>query len=187
MKKVKYALVRLSVAVVLAVSLQYENRVEVLPIKPPLTRWQRSVVRDGPAVAARWQKIIERALVQHRSSVPADLVVGFMLTESMGRPRAIHPRTRAAGLLGVRPIVCKELKSVGCNLFNPEKNVALGIRYLGRLQAKYGFEGEQLILAYGAGPERAKEILRTKDPRGHRYVRKVLYARSLGKTYLANS
>lgn len=185
MKKVKYALVRLGAIAVLAVLLQYENRVEVLPIKPPLTGWQRSVVQDGPAVAARWQKAIERALAQHRSSVPADLIVGIMLTESMGKPRARN-QSGAVGLLGVKPIVCKELREKKCELLNPHTNITLGVQYLKLLQ-KYGFKDEKLILAYGVGPRRAREILKTREPLAHRYVRRVLYARSLGKTYLANS
>lgn len=184
MKKVSLVVIGLVFAV--ALIFHYKDVPRDVEKEPPLTGWHRSVMKDGPAITARWQKAIERALAQHHSSVPADLIVGIMLTESMGKPRARH-QSGAVGLLGVKPIVCKELKSAGCNLFNPEKNVALGIRYLGHLQAKYGFEGERLILAYGVGPERAREILRTKKPRKHRYVRKVLYARKMGKTYLANS
>jgi soluble lytic murein transglycosylase-like protein len=145
--------------------------------KPPLTKWHHSVVQDGPAVAARWQRAIERALVANRSRLPSDLVVGIMLTESMGKPGARN-QSGAVGLLGVKPIVCRELKTVRCDLFNPERNVALGIRYLGHLQARYGFEGERLILAYGVGPVRAREILKTEHPMKHRYVRRVLYAKN---------
>jgi soluble lytic murein transglycosylase-like protein len=138
-------------------------------------------VQDGPAIAAHWQRTIEGVLAKHRSKQPVKLIVGIMLTESMGKPRARN-QSGAVGLLGVKPVVCRELKKAQCNLFNPEKNIALGIQYLGRLQAKYGFEGERLILAYGVGPERAREILKTREPLAHEYVRRVLYARSLGKT-----
>lgn len=185
MKKVKHALVRLGAIVILAVFLQYENRVEVPLKEPPLTGWQRSVVQDGPAIAARWQEAIERALAQHRSNLPPDLIVGIMLTESMGKPSARNSETGATGLLQVRPIVCKELRVRRCDLFNPHKNITLGVQYLGLLQ-KYGFKDEKLILAYGVGPTRAREIFKKKKnlARHSRYVRKVLYARSLGKMYL---
>jgi soluble lytic murein transglycosylase-like protein len=152
--------------------------------EPPLTGWERSVVQDGPVIAARWQKVIERSLARHRADFPADLIVGIMLTESMGKSRAVHPKTGAAGLLGVKPVVCRALGVKRCNLLNPHENVALGIQYLQLLQ-KYGFEDEKLILAYGVGPRRAREILKTRKLSAHhsRYVRKVLYARKMGKTY----
>lgn len=154
--------------------------------KPPMTGWERSVVLDGPAVAARWQKAVERALAQNRSSISADLVVGIMLTESMGKPNAKN-LSGAVGLLGVKPIVCRELRMRKCELLNPHTNITLGVRYLKLLQ-KYGFKDEKLILAYGVGPRRAREILKTNTSvRAHRYVRRVLYARKMGKTYLANS
>jgi Transglycosylase SLT domain len=179
----KRALLHLGAIAVLAFLFQYANRVEIQPIKPPLTGWERSVVQDGPAIAARWQKTIERSLKRNRADFPLDLIVGFMLTESMGKPSAVHPRTGAAGLLGIKPVVCKALKVRKCNLLNPHENVALGIQYL-QLLRKYGFEDEKLILAYGVGPARAREIFKTKRFRAQRsvYVRKVLYARSLGKT-----
>jgi hypothetical protein len=183
MKRVK-ALVCLGTIAVLTLFLQYENRVEILLKESPLTGWQRSVVQDGPAIAARWQKAIERSLKRNRADFPPDLIVGIMLTESMGKIHAVHPKTGAAGLMGVKPVVCKQLRVRKCNLFNPHENVVLGIRYL-MLLKKYGFEDEKLILAYGVGPTRAREIFKTKKFRAHRsvYVRKVLYARNLGKTY----
>jgi len=146
--------------------------------KPPLTKWHHSVVQDGPAAAARWQRAIERALAANRSRLPVDLVVGIMLAESMGKPGVKNP-SGAAGLLEVKPIVCKELKTVRCDLFSPERNIELGVRYLGHLQARYGFEGERLILAYGVGPTRAREILKTGHPMKHWYVRRVSYARNI--------
>lgn len=173
----------------IAALLFFATKVETpMMTRPRLTSWERSVVLDGPAVAARWQKDIERALVQHRSGLPNDLVVGIMLTESMGKPRAKNP-SGAVGLLGVKPVVCRELRIKSCNLFDPHQNLSAGVRYLGLLKLKYGFTGEKLILAYGVGPERAKEILKTKGLSAHRsvYVRRVLYARNLSKTYLANS
>jgi soluble lytic murein transglycosylase-like protein len=185
MKKVKkHALLYFGTIVILAVFIRYENRVGVLPIEPPLTGWQRSVVQDGPAISARWQKIIERSLKRNRADFPSDIIVGIMLTESMGKPRAIHPKTGAAGLLGIKPVVCKALKVRKCNLLNPHENVALGVQYLSLLK-KYGFKDEKLILAYGVGPARAREIFKTKRFRAHRsvYVRKVLYARGLGRIY----
>lgn len=180
----KSALTVLGLASAVLILVFYHSVPKKVEKEPPLTGWQRSVVQDGPAIAALWQKAIERALAQHRSSVPADLIVGIMLTESMGKPRARN-QSGAVGLLGVRPIVCRELREKKCELLNPHTNITLGVRYLKLLQ-KYGFEDEKLILAYGVGPTRAREILKTRklSARHSRYVRKVLYARSLGnRTY----
>lgn len=152
-------------------------------VRPPLTGWERSVVLDGPAVAARWQKAIERVLSQNRSGLSSDLVVGIMLTESMGKPSVRNP-SGAAGLLGVTPVVCRELRMRSCNLFDPHQNLSAGVRYLRLLKLKYGFTGEKLILAYGVGPERAKKIIGTKrSVIAHTYVRKVMYARNVSKMY----
>lgn len=146
-----------------------------------LTGWERSVVMDGPAIATRWQKAIEHALSRERD-VPRDLIVGIMLTESMGHPRAQNS-SGAVGLLGVKPVVCKELRMRSCNLLNPHENLSAGVRYLNLLQRRYGFTGEKLILAYGVGPERARGIIGADKRRAvtHAYVRKVLYARGVSK------
>lgn len=188
MKKVKRVLVGLGTIVILAVFLQYENRVEVPLKEPPLTGWHRSVVQDGPVIAARWQEAIERALAQHRSNLPSDLIVGIMLTESMGDPRARNSETGATGLLQVKPVVCKELRVRRCDLFNPHRNISLGVQYL-RLLQKYGFKDERLILAYGVGPTRAREIFKKKKnlARHSRYVKKVLYAKNLGREIYPDS
>lgn len=155
--------------------------------RPPLTGWERSVVLDGPTVTARWQKAVEHALAQNRSRLPRDLIISIMMTESMGKPGAINP-SGAAGLLGVKPVVCRELRMRSCNLLDPHQNLSTGVRYLGLLKLKYGFTGEKLILAYGVGPRRAREILKTNTSvKTHQYVRRVLYARKIGKMYLANS
>lgn len=155
--------------------------------RSPLTGWERSVVLDGPAVTARWKKSIEHALTQNRSRLPRDLIAGIMLKESMGKPRAKNP-SGATGLLMVKPIVCRELRIRSCNLLDPHQNLSAGVRYLGLLKLKYGFTGEKLILAYGVGPERANEIIRTgQQVATHKYVRQVLYARRMSKNYLANS
>lgn len=155
--------------------------------RPPLTGWERSVVLDGPAITARWQKAIEHALAHSRSGLSRDLIVGIMLTESMGKPHVQNP-SGATGLLGVKPIVCRELREKRCELFNSHNNLSVGIRYLRLLERKYGFTGEKLILAYGVGPERARVIgTERRKIVAHAYVRKVLYARRLSKTYLANS
>lgn len=155
--------------------------------KPPLTGWERSVVLDGRAITARWQKAIEHALAQNRSRLPRDLIAGIMLKESMGKPRAKHS-SGATGLLMVKPIVCRELRMRSCNLLDPHQNLSAGVRYLGLLKLKYGFTGEKLILAYGVGPERAKKVIRTGQRiAAHKYVRQVMYARRASKTYLTNT
>lgn len=185
----KFALAVLGHAFVAALIFHYHKAPPGVEKEPPLTGWHRSVVKDGPAIAARWQKAIERALAQHRSPIPVKLVVGFMLTESMGKPRALYPETGAAGLLGVRPTVCAELRVRKCDLFNPHTNISLGVQYLHVLERKYGFQGEGLILAYGVGPGRARKILGKKTFRagGSEYIQKVLYAQRLGKTGSAKS
>jgi len=185
----KQLAVSLGVAAIVACLIYHYEKKGAPRVKkgPSLTGWHRSVVQDGPAVAARWQKTIERALATHHSRLPPNLIVGFVLTESMGKSHARN-QSGAAGLMGVKPVVCKALRVKRCNLLNPHENIALGVRYLQLLQ-KYGFEDEKLILAYGVGPGRAREILKKNRFRAHRstYVRRVLYARSLGKTDSAKS
>lgn len=183
----KFALAVISLVFVVVLIFHYHNVPKNAERKPPLTGWERSVVLDGPDIATHWQKAIKHALAQNRSSIPGDLVIGIMMTESMGKPRARN-KSGAVGLLGVKPVVCRELRMRSCNLIDPHQNLSAGVRYLRLLERKYGFTDEKLILAYGVGPERAKEIIRTKQRViAHKYVRKVLYARRMSKNYLANS
>lgn len=149
----------------------------------PATAWQHSVVEDGPRVVSDFKDRVEEVLSEHNSDIPPELVSALILTESMGDPKAKNRSSGARGLLGLKPAVCVQLKRPRCDLFHWRTNLALGIGYLEYLQ-KEGFEGDELILAYGAGPGKARKLLGRSMPDTFPYVRKIRFARIYAKSFI---
>ena len=144
----------------------------------PTTTWEHSVVQDGPGILSRLWDMIEKTHMTGGSDVELNLVAAVVLVESMGNPRAQNT-SGARGLMGIKPVVCKELQKKSCSplkLLNPTFNLSLGIDYLGYLEDIRGFEGDEVILAYCVGPHKARKLLKIREPQDNQCVRRVLFA-----------
>ena len=153
------------------------------PLPTPTTKWEHGVAQDGPSVVSELKETVDAALFERGSAIPSDLLNALVLTESMGDPKAKNG-SGARGLLGITPRVCKELKRKTCNLLDPTSKLSGGIGYLERLRNTYGFEGDEVILAFGVGPNKARHILKKSEPEEHPYVRKVNFAREYARSFI---
>ncbi len=94
------------------------------------------------------------------------LVVGVIRVESRFNNFAISNKN-ARGLMQIRPFVAEELAedlgvewSGADSLYNPVKNVKLGVFYLAVLQRRFGGNLERSLMAYNMGPNRVREWLK---------------------------
>lgn len=94
------------------------------------------------------------------------LVVGVIRVESRFNNFAVSNKN-ARGLMQIRPFVAEELAedlgvtwSGADSLYNPVKNVKLGVFYLAVLQRRFGGNLERSLMAYNMGPNRVREWLK---------------------------
>ncbi len=105
-------------------------------------------------------------------NVPVALAYAIVATESDFNPRAVSS-AGAQGLMQLMPQTAREMSVV--DPFDPEQNIAGGVRYVRFLADRFGGDLVRVIAGYNAGPEavlRAGGIppyAETQD-----YVRKVL-------------
>ena len=132
----------------------------------------------------RQQRRIAVAIVREARLHGLDplLVVAVIRTESAFDSYAVSP-AGAMGLMQVMPatgrwLVERRGEKLGrtTHLFDPELNIELGTSYLAELIEQFGSVDEALV-AYNAGPNAAKKILRQRSSRARfmaGYPRKVL-------------
>lgn len=96
------------------------------------------------------------------------LVAGVIWVESSFRDRAVSP-VGAMGLMQVMPATGTWFgEKIGApvrdpeELFDPERNIHIGVRYLSWLLKRFG-RLDHALVAYNAGPTRARAILRGPD------------------------
>jgi SLT domain-containing protein len=89
------------------------------------------------------------AAAQHYSLEPA-LVKAVIKCESNFDPRAVSPRG-AQGLMQLMPATQVTLGVT--DVFEPQHNIAAGVRYLAMLQQTFGSRVPLLLAAYNAGPQ----------------------------------
>ncbi len=150
---------------------------ERIPPREPQNAWEKSVVeyanKETPCTGA----LIEEIIAERSSRLTPETVRAMSLVESMGNPRAVNRESGAKGCLGIKPIVCKDLKIKCDGLLNPRTNIDIGVRYLQKLQTDYGFEDTQeMLLAFGTGPHKGRKILEKKPAAEHRYIQRIMFA-----------
>ena len=116
-----------------------------------------------------YMDLIEEYSVLH--AVDPNLVMAVVQAESGGNPNALSPKG-AAGLMQLMPATAAALGVE--NRFDPEENIASGIRYLSELLDRFK-SVEVALWAYNAGPTAVRQgrmPLETQE-----YVPKVLRLR----------
>ena len=116
-----------------------------------------------------YMDLIEEYSVLH--AVDPNLVMAVVQAESGGNPNALSPKG-AAGLMQLMPATAAALGVE--NRFDPEENIASGIRYLSELLNRFK-SVEVALWAYNAGPTAVRQgrmPLETQE-----YVPKVLRLR----------
>jgi hypothetical protein len=78
------------------------------------------------------------------------LVKAVMSVESAGNPKA-KSKVGASGLMQIMPATAKDLGLSEDELFDPEKNVEAGSRYLKKLRNRYNGDEELALAAYNWG------------------------------------
>jgi soluble lytic murein transglycosylase-like protein len=106
------------------------------------------------------------------------LVLAIIKVESGFKPRA-RSCVGAIGLMQVMPIVLREAGSdvkvlSRDELYDPYKNVLLGIHYFTSLKDKYGNNLQNALAAYNLGPSTLDLLLTHQDFIPTSYARKVL-------------
>ena len=135
----------------------------------PLSRSDRGRVARTIAAEAR------------RAGFSPEFVLAVIRVESGGDPYAISSKG-ALGLMQLLPATGKAVAGeIGLRwegpptLFDPVRNVRLGVAYLERLRARYGSLSIALT-AYNWGPTRVSDMLRRSEPIPVAYSRRVFRA-----------
>ena len=111
-------------------------------LQPPASR-----PRPSPRDLAAYDEIIERH--SNAQGIDPDLVRAVIQAESSGDAQAVSARG-AAGLMQLMPATAAQFGSP--NVFDPEQNIASGVRYLRSLLNRYR-SVEVALWAYNAGPQ----------------------------------
>jgi hypothetical protein len=138
---------------ILAVERIVEDEVEevperVLPVQPfsnPSLRFA-SGQRVGEEVP--FASLIERAA--ERFGVNPALLVSIIAVESSFQPRAVSPKG-ARGLMQLMPATAARFGVRLDELFDPERNVEAGTRYVRFLLDRFGEDLEKVLASYNAG------------------------------------
>ncbi len=126
---------------------------------------------------------VARTLVAEaqRASFSPEFVLAVIRVESGGDPYAISPKG-ALGLMQLLPTTGRAVASeLGLRwdgpetLFDPVRNVRLGVAYLERLRARYGNLSIALT-AYNWGPTRVSDMLRRSERIPAGYSQRVFQA-----------
>ena len=93
------------------------------------------------------RNLIEQSAAEE--GVNPALVAAMITQESGGKPEAVSP----AGARGLMQLMPSTARMLGVeNVFDPDQNVAGGVRYISRLLERYGGDEDLALAAYNAGP-----------------------------------
>ncbi|MBW3552134.1 MAG: lytic transglycosylase domain-containing protein [Gemmatimonadetes bacterium] len=142
---------------------------------------EEEIVREHTIEGAMTRYGIDRSLAEQifdaaeRHQIEADVAFGLVNTESTFRDRAVS-HVGARGLTQVMPRTAKWLDpTVSANeLFNRDKNLDLGFKYLRMMIDKYGGDVENALTAYNRGPGTVDKILKRGGNPDNGYAGKVL-------------
>lgn len=147
-------------------------------------RWaeaEEEVVRASTIEGAITRYGIDQDLAQQiydaatRYQIEPDVAYGLVNTESTFRDRAVS-HVGARGLTQVMPRTAKWLDPTisTSQLFDRQKNLDLGFKYLRMMIDKYGGNVENALTAYNRGPGTVDKILKRGGNPDNGYAGKVL-------------
>ncbi len=149
--------------------------------------YSRQVNRIATLIASELQpeaKIdlfnISRLIVHlsHEYKVDPLLVMAIIKVESDFKPEA-RSNVGAIGLMQLMPIVIREVGeevsvSTRADLYNPYKNIRLGVHYFTYLRDKYRNNLEYTLMAYNIGPTALDDLMTRPNTIPTGYYRKVM-------------
>ena len=128
-----------------------------------------SALAAGKDQQAKYDGLIQTYCDKH--GVDPKLVHSIIAAESDYDPGAVSVR----GAVGLMQLMPQTATDYGVqNAFDPEENIAAGVRYLKDLSKTYEDDLDQILAAYNAGPEALKKYSGIPPyPETLRYIRKV--------------
>lgn len=120
----------------------YDWTAEKLPPSPP-RRARASGTQGVP-----YGDLIDRAAALH--GIDAALIVAMVRVESSFDPRAVSHKG-ARGLMQVMPATAQRFGVDGEDLFDPDINLEVGLRYLSWLRDRFDGDTQRMLAAYNAG------------------------------------
>ncbi len=118
------------------------------------------------------------------SKVPVALIFAIMRQESLFDTNALSPAD-AMGLLQLLPATGKhmaqkkKIKFTQSDLFEPEKNLRLGIEYLNFLHKMFEGDFIKMVAAYNAGPSNVKKWIRNSGEKYKPPFAEIEFAESI--------
>jgi len=135
-------------------------------------------------------------------------ITSIMRQESLFNRKALSP-AGARGLMQIMPATGKKLYPKGelnkpfvsDELFEPDLNIRLGVKYLSQLDKRFGGNGTHILISYNAGPHILKKWLKRFDdindldvfiesipyPETRRYVKHVMRNRGIYKALYSSN
>lgn len=145
-----------------------------------VTRVMTLIMDEVPSETPMDFLTISRQIVSLSRTYDVDplLILAIIKVESRFRP-AVRSQTGAIGLMQVMPIVIREVgQEVSIHkrsdLYDPTKNLLLGIHYFTYLMEKYGNDMKRALVAYNLGPSALDERLSRQRLIPLSYYRKVM-------------
>jgi soluble lytic murein transglycosylase-like protein len=127
-------------------------------VEPPATG--RTAVLSPGRIAEAGRSRVDEAVVHHarQHGIDPDLVRAVITHESAWNSGARSHK----GAIGLMQLMPDTARLLGVNPFDPEQNVAGGVRYLADLRGLFGGNLDAMIVGYVAGPTYAQRWLQGK-------------------------
>ncbi|HVS04236.1 MAG TPA: lytic transglycosylase domain-containing protein [Thermoanaerobaculia bacterium] len=128
--------------------------------------------RDQPPPSVPYGEVIHAAARRHE--VNPQVVAAMMRVESAHQPRAVSHKG-ARGLMQLMPATAARFGVGVDELFDPQRNVEAGVRYLRWLVDRFGDDPPRVLAAYNAGEgavERYGGVPPYRETQG--YVHRIL-------------
>lgn len=126
-------------------------------------RFLSSVFKDSPALISQntlklFYPLKNFGTIQKYATETDPYFVASLIRQESGFNPWAMSRVGARGLMQLMPATARRLERVSKNaLLNPQINIRLGTRYIGKLVNRFDRDAELALAAYNAGPERVDQ------------------------------
>lgn len=125
-------------------------------------------------VPEQYRNIVEQEA--EANHVPISTAVRMLSIETSGfNPKAVSP-TGAIGMAQMLPSTGADMGYTPEQLMDPQMGIQAGIKYLGKLNEKFGGNEDLVLGAYNMGPGHMNQVLAGKadwTPQGSQYVQRA--------------